>query len=80
MVKQKGSGKKKATPSTVPAAAGAPAPAKKTRPERTPQNPFEQAEENVYSVDKIIGMRWNKGAKEYLVRWEGYDELAQAYL
>ena len=50
-------------------AAAEPAAPKKTRPERTPQNPFEQAEETLYSVDEIRGMRWKKGDREYLVRW-----------
>ena len=30
------------------------------------------AEEVVYKVDRITGMRWTKGAREYLVMWEGY--------
>ena len=60
------------TARTPAAAAGAPAAAKKTRPCRTPQTPFEQAAEELYSVDKIIGMQINKGNREYLVRWEGY--------
>ena len=68
---------KKAQKRPVPATtaqgqAGAPAPAKKTRPERTAQNPFEQTEETTYTVDKMLGMRWCKGNREYLVRWEGY--------
>ena len=60
-------------PARACSAAAAPAPAKKTRPTRTPQTPFEQAEqEALYSVDKITSMRWEKGARQYLVRWEGY--------
>jgi hypothetical protein len=54
-------------------AVAAPAPAQKTRPHRTPQTPFEKSEETVYAVDKMVGMRWSKGSREYLVRWEGYS-------
>ena len=50
----------------------APAPAKRTRPHRSPQTPFEANEETVYAVDKIINVRWTKGSREYLVRWEGF--------
>ena len=64
--------KRPAPATTAQEQAGAPAPAKKTRPERTPQNPFEQAEEAVYSVDKLVNMRWSKGDRQYLVRWEGF--------
>ena len=27
----------------------------------------------MYVVDKFTYMRWSKGAREYLVRWEGYS-------
>ena len=50
----------------------APAPAKRTRPHRSPQTPFEANGETVYAVDKIINVRWTKGSREYLVRWEGF--------
>ena len=62
-----------AAASAPAAATGAPAPAKKTCPTRTPQTPFEECEEALYSVDKIIGQRWLKGARQYLVRWDGYS-------
>jgi hypothetical protein len=56
------------------AAAATQAPAKKTCPHRTPQTPFESLdEETTYIVDKMVGMRWNKGSRQYLVRWKGYD-------
>ena len=63
-------GKRKVTAAALAAAA---APAKKTRPHRTPQTPFEQTDETLYAVDKIINMRFVKGSREYLVRWEGYS-------
>ncbi len=55
------------------AAAATQAPSKKTCPHRTTQTPFESLdEETTYLVDKMVGMQWNKGAREYLVRWKGY--------
>lgn len=68
---------------TAPAAAPAPAAAtnKKTRPYRTPQTPFEAAEatqevdgEPLYKVNFIKNVRFAKGARQYEVVWEGYDE------
>ena len=32
------------------------------------------AEEVVYMVERIIGMRWAKGDRQYHVVWEGYEE------
>ena len=59
------------------AAAATQAPAKKTCPHRTPQTPFESAdEETTYIVDKMVRMRWNLGSREYLVRWKGYAASA----
>jgi hypothetical protein len=50
------------------AASATQAPAKKTCPHRTPQTPFERLdEETTYIVDKMVGMRWNKGSRQYLV-------------
>ena len=66
-------GKKKATKVAAPAAA-APADGPKSGPQRTPQNPFEHTEETLYAVDKIINLRWARGNRQYLVRWEGYGE------
>ena len=41
----------------------------------TPQTPFESVdEETTFTVDKMVGMRWNKGSRENLVRWEGSDK------
>jgi hypothetical protein len=55
------------------AAAATQAPAKKTCPHRTQQTPFERLdEETTYIVDKMVGMWWNKGSLQYLVRWKGY--------
>ena len=54
-------GKRKVTAAALAAAA---APAKKTRPHRTPQTPFEQTDETLYAVDKIINMRFVKGSRE----------------
>ena len=47
----------------------------KTLRRRTPQTPMEMAaEEVVYMVERIIGMRWAKGDRQYHVVWEGYEE------
>ena len=64
--------KRKGPTTAAKSPAQKPAAAKKTKPYRTPQTPFEQTEEKLYDVDKITAMRFNKGAREYLVRWEGY--------
>ena len=66
--------KSKKTTKATKAAAPAAAPAEKSRPQRTPQNPFEHTEETLYTVEKIMNMRWSRGSREYLVRWESYDE------
>jgi hypothetical protein len=51
------------------AAAATQAPAKKTCPHLTPQTPFERLdEETTYIVDKMVGMQWNTGSRQYLVR------------
>ena len=61
------------TADETPARARAKEPRK--TPHRTPQNPMEKAaEEVVYSVDRITGMRWSKGVRQYLVLWENYAE------
>ena len=31
-------------------------------------------EEEVFKVDRIVGMRWSKGSRQYHVLWEGYEE------
>jgi hypothetical protein len=55
------------------AAAATQALAKKTCPHRTQQTPFERLdEETTYILDKMVWMRWNKGSRQYLVRWKGY--------
>ena len=56
-----------------------PAPAKAARnaPFRTPQNPFEAgnaAADDVYKIEAIVGIRFVKGARQYQVKWEGYEE------
>ena len=65
--------KSKTAKAAAPAAA-APADKSQSGPQRTPQNPFEHSEETLYAVDKILNLRWSKGSRQYLVRWEGYDE------
>ena len=69
----KNKAKSKTTKAAAPAAA-APADKSQSGPQRTPQNPFEHSEETLYAVDKILNLRWSKGSRQYLVRWEGYDE------
>ena len=46
----------------------------RTRPHRTPQTPFDHTDETLYTVEKITAMRWSGGARQWLVRWEGYGE------
>ncbi|KAL1527010.1 hypothetical protein AB1Y20_015698 [Prymnesium parvum] len=69
----------------APAPAASPAPAattnKRTRPYRTPKTPFEAAEAAVdvdgqppYKVNFIKNVRFVKGARQYEVVWEGYQE------
>ena len=68
-------GKKPAAKRKSPAAAtpdAEPEPLK--RPKRTPQNPFEETEDTTYEVEKMVNMRWQKGSREYLVRWAGYPK------
>jgi hypothetical protein len=48
------------------AAAATQAPSKMTCPHRTQQTPFERLdEETTYIVDKMVGMLWNKGSRQY---------------
>jgi hypothetical protein len=64
------------------AAAATQAPAKQTCPHRTPQTPFERLDkETMYIVDKMVGMRWNKGSRQrqYLLRWKGYAASADTW-
>ena len=54
----------------------APAPTQKperTRPHRTPQTPLQQTDDKLYTVNKITDQRWSMGARQFLVRWTGYD-------
>ena len=34
----------------------------------------EQTGEEEYDVEKVIDVRVNKGRKEYLLKWKGYEE------
>ncbi|KAL1495916.1 hypothetical protein AB1Y20_014558 [Prymnesium parvum] len=76
--------KRAAPPDARPARNEAPGhhdqPARK-HPTRTPQNPFEQADQRqdpddevTYKVEKVKSMRFLKGVRQYLVAWEGYGE------
>ena len=31
-------------------------------------------DETLYAVDRILNMKWERGARMYLVRWQGYGE------
>jgi hypothetical protein len=62
------------------AAAAAQVSSKKTSPHWMPQTSFERLdEETTYIVDKMVGMRWNKGSREYLVKWMGYAASADTW-
>ena len=70
--------KRKARQAPAKAAAAAPTPAAKKQregPYRTPQTPFQAGgDEQLFKVERIVGMRWTKGSREYFVKWEGYAE------
>ena len=45
------------------------------KPYRTPQTPMERAAaEEVFKIDRITGMRWAQGSRQYHILWEGYAE------
>ena len=46
----------------------------RTRPHRTPQTPFQHTDDTLYTVEKITAVRWSGGARQWLVRWQGYGE------
>ena len=45
-----------------------------TRPHRTLQTPFQHTDDTLYTVEKITAVRWSGGARQWLVRWQGYGE------
>ena len=65
---------KKKQKAAAPAEANKPPQQERTRPHRTPQTPFEHTDETLYTVEKITAVRWSGGARQWLVRWEGYGE------
>lgn len=61
---------------TAPAAAER-AVRQRIQPYRTPQNPFEVSADDtseLHKVEKIVGMRWSSGERQYQVKWEGYAD------
>ena len=70
---------KKKRKAVAPAQANQPLPQERMRPHRTPQTPFQQTDETLYTVEKITKTRWSGGARQWLVRWEGYGEQDDTY-
>ena len=48
-----------------------PAQQERTRPHRTPQSPFQQNDDTLYTVEKITAVRWSRGERQWLVRLQG---------
>lgn len=47
--------------------------------ERSPSPGGEEEEEEEFVVEKVLNVRFNKGRKEYYLKWKGYDETENTW-